>query len=362
MTLNAKGEIAITSALLSVVALWATFACTWETTYAQTTKQSQDTFVTEAEQAMFIRGQGLYNQGLYGEAIVVLSDFLERYPDSSIRDLAILWLGRSYVGQGDIANAEKAALRLKEVKDTPLADLYDEEVRIARQNFARVTASKRSAREISSRRLTNEVGDTAPGTIASGPRPLSISSEATSSQVTKPSKNEPAPPPLKLPNLPVSSEVTTPVPAPNVGSSPVTLKKTLSSPTTETERTTSVKPFLAPIVSSQLERLSDQKPNDQVQYRLQITNEGMGRATDLTIRLEVDPQLIYFSSELMPIRQELINQRQILTFRLSALEPGQTNSFLLSLQPHNRVSAKTSTQNKHTIFYRDSLGQFHHTP
>src|SRR5436190_1552015 len=51
----------------------------------------------EAEQGLFTKGQILYNQGLYSEAIVIFSEALKTYPNSLIKDLNLLWLGRSYL-------------------------------------------------------------------------------------------------------------------------------------------------------------------------------------------------------------------------------------------------------------------------
>src|SRR2546430_669462 len=92
---------------------------------------------------MFTKGQTLYTQGFYSEAIVMFSESLLSYPQSIIKDLNLLWLGRSYLRQGDIANAEKIGRRLREIPDTSFVDIYDEELRIARQNY--VKSGARSA-------------------------------------------------------------------------------------------------------------------------------------------------------------------------------------------------------------------------
>ncbi len=102
---------------------------------------------TEAEHSMFVKGQTLYTHGLYGEAIVILSESLESFPNSSIKDLNLLWLGRSYLAQGDITNAEKTELRLRSIPDTPLLGIYEEELRRARQDYAKVAPSPVLKRE-----------------------------------------------------------------------------------------------------------------------------------------------------------------------------------------------------------------------
>ncbi|MDX6710734.1 MAG: hypothetical protein QOH96_1750, partial [Blastocatellia bacterium] len=67
---------------------------------------AQDSDVpTEAEQSLFMKGQGLYNQGHYNQAAGVLRNLLKAYPRSIIRDLTLLWLGRSYIQLCEIAEA-----------------------------------------------------------------------------------------------------------------------------------------------------------------------------------------------------------------------------------------------------------------
>ena len=98
------------------------------------------TVAGEAEQALFTKGQTLYTQGLYSEAIMVFSEFLKSYPYSLIKDLNLLWLGRSYLRAGDIAGAERMGLRLREIADTPFAGMFEEELRIARQGYVKSAA------------------------------------------------------------------------------------------------------------------------------------------------------------------------------------------------------------------------------
>jgi len=92
----------------------------------------QDDIPSDAEQAMFTKGQALYNQGRYDPAATVLQDFLKTYPHSIITDLTLLWLGRSYMQLGKIKEAEQVGQRLHAIKDTPFADIYDGELESAR--------------------------------------------------------------------------------------------------------------------------------------------------------------------------------------------------------------------------------------
>ena len=69
---------------------------------------------SDAEQAMFTKGQNLYNQGRYDQAATVLQDFLKTYPRSIITDLTLLWLGRSYMQLGKLPEAEQVGQRLRD--------------------------------------------------------------------------------------------------------------------------------------------------------------------------------------------------------------------------------------------------------
>lgn len=94
----------------------------------------QDDVPSDAEQSMFTKGQNLYNQGHYDQAAVVLQDFLKTYPRSIITDLTLLWLGRSYMQLGKIAEAEQVGQRLRGIKDTPFAEIYQGELDTARRD------------------------------------------------------------------------------------------------------------------------------------------------------------------------------------------------------------------------------------
>lgn len=88
---------------------------------------------SDAEQAMFTKGQNLYNQGRFDQAATVLKDFLKTYPSSIITDLTLLWLGRSYMQLGKLDDAEQVGQRLRAIKDTPFADIYESELVSARR-------------------------------------------------------------------------------------------------------------------------------------------------------------------------------------------------------------------------------------
>jgi tetratricopeptide (TPR) repeat protein len=88
---------------------------------------------SDAEQAMFGRGQTLYNQGRYEQSIAAFSDLLKTYPNSSITDLTLLWLGRAYIATGRLLNAEQLGERLRSIKNSPFIEIYQNELAAARK-------------------------------------------------------------------------------------------------------------------------------------------------------------------------------------------------------------------------------------
>ena len=102
------------------------------TANARAALAQQEDIPSDAEQAMFTKGQNLYNQGRYDQAVTVLQDFLKTYPRSIIADLTLLWLGRSYMQLGKLQEAEQVGARLRAIKDTPFADIYEGELETAR--------------------------------------------------------------------------------------------------------------------------------------------------------------------------------------------------------------------------------------
>ncbi|MEP6706495.1 MAG: tetratricopeptide repeat protein [Pyrinomonadaceae bacterium] len=89
-----------------------------------------------AEKELFTKGQNLYLLGNYTQAAEVLEGFLITYPNSIIADLVLLWLGRSYYQLGKFSEAVDVGKRLRAIKDTPFADIYDSELASARREAA----------------------------------------------------------------------------------------------------------------------------------------------------------------------------------------------------------------------------------
>lgn len=108
---------------------------------AQARAAQQEDVPSDAEQTLFTKGQNLYNQGHYDQAAAALSEFLKTYPRSIITDLTLLWLGRSYMQLGKLTEAEEVGARLREIRDTPFAEIYAGELETARRENPGRTAA-----------------------------------------------------------------------------------------------------------------------------------------------------------------------------------------------------------------------------
>ena len=126
----------IGAAALMAALVLAPFSPAFITTAHARGAAQQEDIPSDAEQAMFTKGQNLYNQGRYDQAVTVLQDFLKTYPRSIIADLTLLWLGRSYMQLGKLQEAEQVGTRLRTIKDTPFADIYEGELETARAEIA----------------------------------------------------------------------------------------------------------------------------------------------------------------------------------------------------------------------------------
>lgn len=93
-----------------------------------------------AEQDMFLQAQRLYEKNQFEQSVKVLQDLLKTYPQSSISDLTLLWLARSYIGLNNLREAERVGARLKLVRDTPFLEIYEAELGDARRRMGGDTA------------------------------------------------------------------------------------------------------------------------------------------------------------------------------------------------------------------------------
>jgi uncharacterized repeat protein (TIGR01451 family) len=137
IALNTQNKISAATLLAAALLFAPLSPAVTPVVQARSAATHQDSDVpSDAEQAMFTRGQNLYNQGRYEQAAGVLRDFLKSYPNSIITDLTLLWLGRSYMQLGRIPDAEQVGLRLREIRDTPFSDIYEGELQAARREAA----------------------------------------------------------------------------------------------------------------------------------------------------------------------------------------------------------------------------------
>ncbi|HEV7906418.1 MAG TPA: tetratricopeptide repeat protein [Pyrinomonadaceae bacterium] len=95
----------------------------------------QDDTPPDVEQALFTKGQNFYNQGRFEQAAATFRDFLKTYPNSIITDLTLLWLGRTYIAQNRLSDAESVVPRLRTIKDTPFVEIYEGELQAARSEM-----------------------------------------------------------------------------------------------------------------------------------------------------------------------------------------------------------------------------------
>ncbi len=182
---------------------------------------------SDAEQAMFTKGQNLYNQGRFDQAATILKDFLKTYPSSIITDLTLLWLGRSYMQLGKLDDAEQVGQRLRAIKDTPFADIYESELLSARRDApARAPESR-----------------TVPATVVAAASPTPTLARTTPARVT--------PTPRATPQSTTARTITPPTITPRTNSRPVNTARNNTPPATTTTSPTS---------PPQARRLADNPP------------------------------------------------------------------------------------------------------
>jgi len=147
-----------------------------------------------AERTLFTQGQNLYLQGSHTTAAEVLEKFLVTYPNSILTDLTLLWLGRSYFQLGRFSEAEEVGKRLHAIKDTPFADIYDNELKTALREAAQQPRTSIPDRVVPvvqppvSAASTPKAGrDRYAKAQASRPSPAPVNAKKKTSTPTKPS-------------------------------------------------------------------------------------------------------------------------------------------------------------------------------
>lgn len=87
-------------------------------------------FCQETEDSqVFIAGFNAYQQKDYASSIEKMTEVLEKYPDTPLRDMALFWLSRSYYKTGNQREAARYLSQLsKEYPDNPLKSTVEDEL------------------------------------------------------------------------------------------------------------------------------------------------------------------------------------------------------------------------------------------
>lgn len=208
----------------------------------------QDDTPPEAEQKIFSQGRDLFAQGKYEQAATVFSDFLKKYPNSFISDLMMLWLGRSYIELGKLAEAEQVGQRLRAMPDTPFSDIYESELQNARRAAPTTTIA---ATPSPTRTVARATPTPAPVRPAPTPRPtptemarggnpstptLNIRGEGNESRPRTAGQQSPS---RRTPAMrPTPTPLPTPAPTPIRRETPVQIAETTRPPVTPVRTTT----------------------------------------------------------------------------------------------------------------------------
>ena len=128
----------------------------------------------QPDSQLFTEGQTSFQGRRLAEAVERFKSVIDRYPQSSLKDLAYFWLSRSHLELGQVPEAEAVVQRL-------------------RQEFPGNPLARRAAEILERVRLQQPVGGTAPAPPAAVP---------------------PVPPPAVVPALPLAPPVS---PLPEIG-------------------------------------------------------------------------------------------------------------------------------------------------
>lgn len=87
-------------------------------------------FCQETEDSqIFVSGFNAYQQKDYSAAIEKLNEVLTKYPDTSLRDMALFWLARSYFKNGNQQDAARTMSQFtKEYPDNPLKNTVEDDI------------------------------------------------------------------------------------------------------------------------------------------------------------------------------------------------------------------------------------------
>lgn len=292
--------------------------------------------ISDAEQSLFIKGQNLYSQGLYNEAIVTFGEFLKAYPQSQIKDLTLLWLGRSYLRLGDFARAEQTASRLREITDTAFVSIYDEELRVARHAELKSAGTRPRSTTPAKIERSNVASEVLPvPTATTTSRKTAAPSNTPNTKVSSPLASET---PKQQPAAATLAQIATASKAATFGS---------GSPKSITAQ--------GPMVRVQLEQSSrDAVINGASFYRLVVSNEGNGLAKEVVVSELLSEDWQFASSYPAPSRQEAVAHTQRLTFRIAELKPGESRTLRIAVRPRAGVQVANPLNSKHSVSCQDS--------
>jgi tetratricopeptide (TPR) repeat protein len=294
--------------ILAAMLLLAPISSTAAASRALSLRAQQDSDVpSDAEQAMFTKGQNLYLSGRYDQAAGVLQDFIKTYPKSIIIDLTLLWLGRSYMQLGKFQEADDVGQRLRAIKDTPFADIYEGELQAARrENPTRnASASVPTGGGSESRNNAN-----APTTRPLETRTATANSQGNSSVAIKPPQKQqqqqssPSNVARNNPNQSRQPLLITNKPA-NTQSKAAATSAPLRSPVKQTPSSSQNNDASAP---SQVARLDNTSPG-AVQQRPRVIDRGRGRRRQAAPSPVTNPPATNASAQ--PSQQVASNNRQV---------------------------------------------------
>jgi Domain of unknown function DUF11 len=299
--------------------------------------QSPDA-IGAAEQLLFIRGQHLYNQGLYNEAIAVFGDFLKAYPHSQIEDLTVLWLGRSHMRIGDLAGAEQIGSRMRAIPDTSFVSIYEEELRVARRTYIKPATPSIALESLATVRSLKVVAEDPklPASTTSPQRTTPHSFSVLGQPTNETAKAQPA---VVGPHTPIIEKYKP------VGG-----------------EAAKVSLALGPLVRIRMEQsLRESAVTGASFYRLVVVNEGKGIAKDLVVSELLSDDSQFASSDPAPSRQESVGRTQRLTFRIAELKPGESRTLRIAVRPRAGAQPENHLKAKHSVTYQDSLNKSYHS-
>lgn len=175
----------------------------------------QDDTPPDIEQAMFTKGQNFYNQGRFEQAATTFRDFLKAYPNSIITDLTLLWLGRTYIAQNRLADAEGVVARLRTIRDTPFVEIYEGELQAARTEMAARGASPQPTPAATERAQATQPSTRPAGVTRATPTPTPVARLIARTTPTPRTRPTPFPTPVATPT-PQVARVTPPTRTPTL--------------------------------------------------------------------------------------------------------------------------------------------------